>query len=104
MPSTQGFEEVFEVCCAFAFGNIKDSMSFEITEGGGEAAAFVKGVFVDTEHLRALTRESLFGFTLSELMVDAFNGCGSKVSESSKTRSADPVVVIAVDALAEGLG
>lgn len=76
MPAVQGFEEVFEVCCAFALGDIKDSMSFEITEGGGEAAAFVKGVFVDAEDLRALTRESLFGFTLSELMVDAFNGRG----------------------------
>lgn len=55
MPALQGFEEFFEVCRAFTLGDIKDPMSFEITEGGGEAAAFVKGVFVDAEDLRALT-------------------------------------------------
>jgi hypothetical protein len=73
MPAVQGFEEFFEVCRAFALCDIKDPMSFEITEGGGEATALVKGVFVNPEDLRALTRESLFGFTLSELLVDAFN-------------------------------
>ena len=104
MPAVQGFKEVLEIRGAFALGDIKDPMSFEITEGGGEAAAFMKGVFINAEHFRALTRESFFGFALSELMVDAFNGRGSKVSESSKTRSADAVVVIAVDTLAEGLG
>jgi hypothetical protein len=55
MPAMQGFKEFFEIRGAFALGDIKDPMSFEITEGGGEAAAFVKGVFVNPEDLRALT-------------------------------------------------
>lgn len=55
MPAVQGFKEVFEIRGAFALGDIKDPVFFEITEGSGEAAAFVKGVFVNPEDLRALT-------------------------------------------------
>ena len=57
MPSVQGFKKGMEVSCALALGHIKDPMSFEITEGGGEAAAFVEGVFVNPKHLRAARRE-----------------------------------------------
>ena len=37
-------------------------------------------------------------------MVDALNGRGSQLGESRQARSTDTIVVIAVNALAEGLG
>lgn len=53
VPAVQGLQEAFEVLGAFALGDIEDLVVAQVTEGGGEAAALVQSVFIDSEELGA---------------------------------------------------
>ncbi len=53
IPAVQGLQEAFELTGALALGDIKDAVVAQIAEGGGETAALVKSMFVDTEELGA---------------------------------------------------
>jgi len=101
--SLKGFEEGLEVWGAFALGDIKDAVAFEIAEGGGEPAALVEGVFINAEHPRALAREPFTGLAAGEPVIDALDSRTAQLSEFGQPGSADAVVVVAMDTLSERL-
>ena len=78
-------------------------MVAQVTEGGGEAAALVKSMLVDTENLRASKGLTFAGFALGELVVDALDSRRSQFGKLGQTGAADAVLMFAPDPLAEGL-
>ena len=104
VPALKGQEESFKGGGTFSFDYIKDPVALEIAKGGGKAAASVKGMFIDPEHLGAGATEAFLGLALSELLVDALNGSGSQTGQGGHTGTTDPLVMIAVDALPKGFG
>lgn len=100
----QGAQKGLEIGSALSFGDVEDAMVLEVTEGGGEAASPVEAVFIDAENCRALARQALASLAACELVVDAFDGGGAQSREVGHAFAANTVVVVAVDALTEGLG
>ena len=73
VPSQQAFKEALERLVAFSFDDIKDLVVLEVAEGRGKALFLVEGMFVNPKDLWALKGDSLCGFALVEVLVDAFN-------------------------------
>ena len=104
VAALQRFKEGLKILSTFAFGNIEDTVSFKIAEGGGKSTSFVKGVLIDTKDFGAFSGEPLFGFALRELLVNSLYRCTADLSDFGKSLAADAVVMIAVNALTERLG
>jgi len=104
VAALQRFEEGLKILSTFSLGNIEDTMSLKIAEGGGKSTTFVKGVLIDTEDFRAFSREPFFGFALCELLVNALYRSTTDLSGCGKSLTADALVMIAVNALTERLG
>lgn len=104
VTALQGFKEGFKILSTFAFGNIEDTVSFEIAEGGGKSTSFMKGVFIDPKDLGAFSGDPLVGFALCELLVNPLYGSTAQLGDCGKSLAADAVVMIAVNARAERFG
>ena len=104
LPAFQRVKEGFEGACALSFDHIEDLVIAEIAEGGGEAAALVEGVFVDTEFKRTLQTDALASLSVGVLVVDAFDGGTPQRSTGSHRGTADTFVVEFIDMATEGLG
>lgn len=104
VAALQGFEEGLKILSAFALGNIEDTVSFKIAEGGGKSTSFVEGMLIDTKDFGAFSGKPLSGFALCELLVNSLYRGAADLSDGGKPLAADAVVMIAVNALAERLG
>lgn len=63
--------------------------------------ALVEGVLVDAQHHWATQAETLLGFALGKLVVDALDGGAADVENPSESGDADAIVVLAIGVFAE---
>jgi len=97
-------KESGEILMAAAGLDVENTPVFQVTEGGGEALAFMEGVFVDAEVVRALQREAFGGLAAGELLIDAGDGGLADLVTVGQRAGADAIVVELMDGFTERLG
>ena len=96
-------EVASQVLATASFHQIEDSMVLQITQGRHHLVATMQAVLIDTQYLGTVHTRAFAGLQTGELFVDPPYRRLSQLPPIGQSRTTDPVLVILVDTLAEGL-